>query len=81
MAKNKIHFHEIETVSFDKGWFEESIIIKLKPEVRIHRLAVDKVNREIVITIVRKDFKLATQVVATILTQINEIELKKMLDK
>ena len=80
LAKTKIYFHEIESVSFNSGWFKAkaNIIIKLKPEMNIHRLAIDKVDREIVITVVRKDFKLAERIAATILTQINEIELRKI---
>lgn len=79
LAKTKIYFDDIESISITKGFFRKDLIIKLKPERKIHRLFIDKVEREIIITVERKHHKLAEQVTATILTQINEIELRKIL--
>lgn len=55
-AKTRIYYDEIESISFNQDYFgfKSKIIFKLKPEKTPHRLAIDKVEREVVIHIARK---------------------------
>lgn len=71
IVKASILFFMIESATFKTDFLlNQQIIIKLKPEMQPFYLAIDKIEREIVLNIARRDKKLARQVVSAILTQV-----------
>lgn len=77
--KCRIPFDSIECVTFKRWLLKPRLIIKLKPEKRARFFEVDTVIREVVLYVSHKDAKLAELFQSTLMTELSNANLQRLL--
>jgi hypothetical protein len=79
--KCRIHFEDIESVTFKRLLLRPKLIIKLKPEKFARYFAVDTIIREVVLYVSHKDAQLARRLQSVIMSEISNANLQRLLDR